>query len=239
VVVLQIGVGCVHWPLSMHPAQPIGVQIGPFGLLVQSALLPHGAQWRSRQKAPFGLPVQSIAETHCTQRCVVVLHTGVAPLQSVLLAQNGTHISSAVQMSPWGQSVVARHCTQACRVGSQTGAAIPQSWSLRHAAQDSVVVSQIGADAGQSLLVVQPTQTPCTMSQIGARGLTMQFALLVQAGEHRCVVGEHLGAVAGQLASTRHSTQVSVVGSHSGRAGSSMVQAALGLGCAGSHWPHA
>jgi hypothetical protein len=149
-----------------------------------------------------------VLEAHCTQVCVVVSQTGVAPLQFAFDWQVPTQVYAGEHAWFAPQLAVVRHCTQV-PAGSQYGVPDGQFVLDRHSTQAFVVVSQCGAAAGQFVSLRHCTHFIVVVSQTGVA--PPQFASVVQPAMHSCVCESQTDMPVGQLLFVRHCTHVSVV----------------------------
>jgi hypothetical protein len=183
-------------------ARQYGVPLGQSLFWAHTTHVPSAAQI---------LPVcdeQSVLARHCTHEDVVVLQSGVAPPQEVLLVHPPRQVNVC---------------------GSQMGLEAPQSALLRHSTHWPAGAKQRGAVAGQSVFTAQATQLPVVVSQMGSgvpaqsvdelhwtqtppleasqMGVALgQSLFCVHAAWHWSSPGQHEGAAAPQSLFEAHAT---------------------------------
>jgi hypothetical protein len=195
------------------------------------------------QAGPPGLPAQLALVVHGPHVCVVALHTGVVPPQSVLNSQP-THV-------PVGKSQIAvpppqaielvevhwPHAPQTSQAGVagveaqsasdpqalqtpplHTGVSPPQSAFVRHWAHVFVARLHRGVAGGQSASAMQVTQVPrlalpVRLSQYGVAPPQSAFELQAR---HVSEVASQMGVAPPQLALVRQPTHVLVAALQTG-----------------------
>jgi hypothetical protein len=190
--------------------------------------------------------------------CVVVLHTGVAPPQSVSETQPTQAPVDGRQagVEPVHLLVFVAEQTPHEPVGSQAGVAPAQSTSLAHARHVWVPGLQMGALPPQSAFAMQPTHVPAVarhtgvlppqravfpaehwphapdVSHTGVDGDAAHSTSPAQP-RHVCVPASHTGVAPEHCAFVRQRTQVPVAALQTG------VPPTQAVALVAEHWPHA
>jgi hypothetical protein len=162
------------------------------------------------------IPPQLTFVMHPTQNCVVVLHTGVAPVHWVaLLDEQWPHApeSSQAGVAP-PQSPSTTQARHVCVPVLHTGV-VPPHWAFdKQEAQVSVPVLQTGVAPVHCVLFVAE-QTPQAPEGSQAGVAPPQSPSTVHA-LHVCVMPLQIGVVPLQSAFAVHPTHIPVVVSHTG-----------------------